>query len=100
MGKKIQGRKVSAGFRFHENPNYALAMLVFSLILNNQFIYLHGRDEAVHVVSPVAVVAEEKFVVVLRGPAQRAGLALDTLPRVLAHAQHHVLRELQARRMP
>lgn len=50
-------------------------------------------------VSTVAVVAEEKLVVVLGGAAQRARLALDTLPRVLAYAHHHVLGELQARRV-
>ena len=50
-------------------------------------------------VAAVAVVAEEQLVVVLRGAAERAGLALDALPGVLAHAHHHVLRELQAGRM-
>lgn len=58
---------------------------------------LHRRYKAVHVVSSVAVVAEEKLVVVLGGAAQRARLALDALPGVLAHAHHHVLGELQAR---
>ena len=47
-------------------------------------------------VAPVAVVAEEQLVVVLRGAAERAGLALDALPGVLAHAHHHVLGELEA----
>ena len=61
--------------------------------------HLHGRDEAVHVVAAVAVVAEQQLVVVLRGAAEGAGLALDTLPRVLAHADQHVGRELQARRV-
>ena len=60
---------------------------------------LDGRDEAVHVVAAVAVVAEQQLVVVLRGAAEGAGLALDTLPRVLAHADQHVGRELEARRV-
>ena len=50
-------------------------------------------------VASVAVVAEEQLVIVLRGAAERAGLALDTLPRVLPHTQHHVLGELQTGRM-
>lgn len=50
-------------------------------------------------VASVAVVAEEQLVIVLRSAAERAGLALDTLPRVLAHTQHHVLGELQTGRM-
>jgi len=58
---------------------------------------LDGRDEAVHVVAAVAVVAEEQLVVVLAGAAEGAALALDALPRVLLHADDHVLRELQAR---
>ena len=58
---------------------------------------LDGRDEAVHVVAAVAVVAEEQLVVVLAGAAERAALALDALPRVLLHADDHVVRELQAR---
>ena len=61
--------------------------------------HLHGRDEAVHVVAAVAVVAEQQLVVILRGAAEGAGLALDTLPRVLAHADQHVGRELEARRV-
>ena len=58
---------------------------------------LDGRDEAVHVVAAVAVVAEEQLVVVLAGAAEGAALALDALPRVLLHADDHVVRELQAR---
>ena len=60
---------------------------------------LHGRVEAVGVVAAVAVVAEQQLVVVLRGATEGAGLALDTLPRVLAHADQHVGRELEARRV-
>ena len=37
------------------------------------------------------------LVVVLAGAAEGAALALDALPRVLLHADDHVLRELQAR---
>ena len=36
------------------------------------------------------------LVVVLAGAAEGAALALDALPRVLLHADDHVLRELQA----
>lgn len=61
--------------------------------------FLDGGIQAVHVVAPVAVVAEEQLVVVLRGAAHGAALALDALPRVLLHRHHHVLRELQAARM-
>ena len=50
-------------------------------------------------VSSVAVVTEQQLVVILAGPAEGAGLALDTLPRVLAHADQHVGRELEARRV-
>ena len=60
---------------------------------------LHGRVEAVGVVAAVAVVAEQQLVVILRGAAEGAGLALDTLPRVLAHADQHVGRELETRRV-
>lgn len=58
--------------------------------------FFDGRDEAVHVVAPIAVVAEEQLVVVLARAAQGAALALDALPRVLAHRDRHVLGELQA----
>ena len=57
---------------------------------------LHRRHQAVHVVASVAVVTEQKLVVVLAGPAQGAGLALDALPGALPHADQHVLRELEA----
>ena len=39
------------------------------------------------------------LVVVLAGAAESAALALDALPRVLLHADDHVLRELQAGRV-
>ena len=57
--------------------------------------HLHGRDEAVHVVAAVAVVAEQQLVVILRGAAEGAGLALDTLPGILPHTDQHVLSELE-----
>ena len=57
---------------------------------------LHRRHQTVHVVAPVAVVTEQQLVVVLTGPAQGAGLALDALPGVLPHADQHVVRELEA----
>ena len=57
---------------------------------------LHGRHQAVHVVSSVAVVTKKQFVVILRGAAQGAGLTLDALPGVLLHTDHHVLGELEA----
>ena len=50
-------------------------------------------------ISSVTVVAEEKLVVVLRGAAEGAGLALNTLPGVLAYANHHVLGELKTARV-
>ena len=46
-------------------------------------------------VSSVAVVTEKQLVIVLRGAAQGASLALDALPRILPHADQHVSRELQ-----
>ena len=51
-------------------------------------------------VTSVAVVTEQQLVVVLAGPAQGAGLALDALPGVLPHADQHVVRELEAGGMP
>ena len=57
--------------------------------------HLHGRDEAVHVVAAVAVVAEEELVVVLAGAAECAGLALDTLPGIFPDADQHVVSELE-----
>lgn len=56
-----------------------------------------GGLQAVHVVAAIAIVAEEELVVVFRGPADGAALAFDTLPRVLLHRHHHVVRELEAR---
>jgi hypothetical protein len=56
---------------------------------------LHRRHQAVHVVTSVAVVTEQKLVVVLAGPAQGAGLALDALPGVLLDTDQHVLSELE-----
>jgi len=50
---------------------------------------LHGWYQAVHVVAPVAVVAEEELVVVFTRPAESAGLALDALPGVLPDGDHH-----------
>ena len=61
---------------------------------------LHRRHQTVHVITSVAVVTEQKLVVVLTGPAQGAGLALDALPGVLLHADQHVSRELQTCGMP
>ena len=61
--------------------------------------HLHGRVQAVHVVSPVTVVTEQQLVVILRGPAQAAGLTLDALPGILPHADLHVGCELQTARM-
>ena len=58
--------------------------------------HLHGRDEAVHVVAAVTIVTEEQLVVVLRGAAEGARLALNALPRVLLHTDLHVVCELQA----
>ena len=59
-------------------------------------MYLHGRHQTVHVVSSVAIVAKEQFIIILRGAAQGAGFALDALPGVLPHADQHVVGELEA----
>ena len=56
---------------------------------------LHGRVEAVHVISAVTVVAKQELVIILGGAAQAAGLTLDTLPVVLPHTHTHVGGELQ-----
>ena len=58
--------------------------------------HLHRRHQTVHVVSPVAVVTEQQLVVILAGPAEGAGLALDALPGVLPDTDQHVLSELEA----
>jgi selenocysteine lyase/cysteine desulfurase len=60
---------------------------------------LDRRLEAVHVIAAVAVVAEQELVVVLGGAAEGAALALDALPRVLAHGDQHVVGELETRRV-
>ena len=46
-------------------------------------------------VTSVAVVTEQQLVVVLAGPTQGAGLALDALPGVLLDTDQHVLCELE-----
>ena len=56
--------------------------------------HLHGRNQTVHVVASVAVVTEQQLVVVLAGPTQGAGLALDALPGVLLRADPQVGGEL------
>ena len=61
--------------------------------------HLHGRNQTVHVVASVAVVTEQQLVVILTGPAEGAGLALDALPGVLLHTDLHVVSELEARGM-
>ena len=61
--------------------------------------HLHGRVEAVHVVTPVTVVTEQQLIVILRGAAQTAGLTLDALPGVFPHTDLHVGRELQTARV-
>ena len=58
---------------------------------------LDRRDEAVHVVATIAVVTEQQLVIVLRGAAEGAALALDALPGVLADGHQHIVRELQTR---
>ena len=47
-------------------------------------------------VSPVTIVTEQQLVVILTGPAEGAGLALDALPGVLLDTDQHVLSELEA----
>ena len=47
-------------------------------------------------VAAVTIVTEEQLVVVLRGAAEGARLALNALPRVLLHTDLHVVCELQA----
>ena len=50
-------------------------------------------------VPAVAVITEQELVIVLTGATQGAGLALDALPGVLLHADHHVWGELQTCRV-
>jgi len=57
---------------------------------------LHRRDQTVHVVPSVTVVAEQQLVVVLTGAAERAGLALNALPGIFLDTDQHVLSELKA----
>ena len=59
-------------------------------------IYLHRRNQAVHMVSSVTVVTKQKLVVILGCSTQCASLALDALPGVLLHTHQHVGGELQA----
>ena len=47
-------------------------------------------------ITSVAVVTEQQLVVILAGPAQGAGLALDALPGVFPDADQHVVGELEA----
>ena len=51
-------------------------------------------------IASVAIVTEQQLVVVLTGPTQGAGLALDALPGVLPDTDQHVVRELEAGGMP
>lgn len=60
---------------------------------------LHGRYQAVHVVPSVTIITEQQLVIILAGATQGAGLALDALPGVLLHADHHVWGELQTCRV-
>jgi len=57
--------------------------------------FLEWWLETVHVVAPVAIVAEEELVVVFGLSAEGAALTLHTLPRVFLHTDHHVGSELQ-----
>lgn len=47
-------------------------------------------------IATVAVVAEEQLVVIVGGAADGTILALDALPAVALHGNHHVGGELQA----
>ena len=47
-------------------------------------------------VPSVTIITEEQLVIILTGTTQGAGLALDALPGVLLHTDHHVVRELEA----
>ena len=66
-------------------------------VYSNTDNYLHRRNQTIHVVSSVTIVTKKQFVVVLRGSAQGAGLALDALPGVFLHADQHVGCELETR---
>ena len=55
--------------------------------------------ECLYYLLPVAIVTEEKLVIILAGAAEGAGLALDTLPGILPHAEQHVLGELETGRV-
>jgi len=61
--------------------------------------HLHRRDQAVHVIAPVTIITEQQLVVILTGPTQGAGLALDALPGVLLDTNHHVVSKLQTCRV-
>lgn len=52
--------------------------------------------ETIHVISSITVIAKQKLIVVLRGAAHVAALALDALPVVRLHGSHHHRSELQA----
>ena len=60
---------------------------------------LHRRNQTVHVVASVTIITEQQLVVILTGAAQGTGLALDALPGVLPHADHHVPGELETGRV-
>lgn len=56
---------------------------------------MQWRLQAVHVVASITIVAKEQLIIIVRGAAEAAGLALDALPPVLLHREDHVGSELQ-----
>lgn len=54
------------------------------------------RRQAVHVITTIAIVAEQQLIVIVRRAANRAAFALDALPSILLDGNVHVGRELQA----
>lgn len=61
--------------------------------------FLDGWNETVHMVTTIAIVAEQKLIIVLWGSTQGATFALDALPRVFLHGHQHVGWELEASRV-
>lgn len=58
-----------------------------------------SRRQAIHVVPSIAVITEQELIVIVGSPADAAVLTFDTLPPISFHRDHHVGRELEARRM-
>lgn len=58
--------------------------------------FRHGGVETVHVIASIAVIAEQKLIIILRCAAHVAAFALYALPAVRLDGGHHYGSELQA----